>query len=89
MRQYSIIRRAIQLRCVDEDYQISKQAFLNEKVQAVDKKGNYAYPTLESLFDYEKEIANILNPQEVKEKQRNNPALEMTRRFNKIIEQKG
>lgn len=61
--------KAVALKSVDEDLRIHQQAYLNYAATAtkvVGKKEKPVYPKFKDFYDYEKEIAEVLDGQKQK-----------------------
>lgn len=68
---FTVLLHANQLREIDTEYAVHKQAFLNQLVKQVDGTGKNArprYPTLKSLYDYTEELDKIQRPAKYKAK---------------------
>ena len=50
---------ACELRLVDEEFNAHRQAFLNVKASATDKRGKLVYKQFNKFFDYDKAISQV------------------------------
>lgn len=63
--EYLLLMKAQQLKEVDKEYYIHRQAWANQQVQATEKRGKRTVPvygTFKKFFDYEKQEKLILKP---------------------------
>ena len=62
LNQYNLLMKGAQLRLLDEEHLIYKQAWLNRVVKTTEmrnRKEVYVYGSFEDFFDYEKEYREI------------------------------
>lgn len=62
--EYQLRIKAWNLRRIDQEYFIAKQAWMNREIDAQRKKGKgyeYVYKTFKKFFDYEKQERQIID----------------------------
>ena len=62
LNQYNLLMKGAQLRLLDEEHLIYKQAWLNRVVKRTEAKGKqevYVYGSFKDFFDYEKKYREI------------------------------
>ena len=62
LNQYNLLMKGAELRLLDEEHLIHKQAWLNRVVKRTETKGKqevYVYGSVKDFFDYEKEYREI------------------------------
>lgn len=62
LNQYNLLMKGAELRLLDEEHLIHKQAWLNRVVKRTETKGKqevYVYGSFKDFFDYEKEYREI------------------------------
>lgn len=60
--EYDLLMEAVELRLVDEDYRLHRQAYLNFSAQATKKTGNSirpVYKKFKDFYDYNKELKKV------------------------------
>lgn len=66
--EYNLLMKAVELKQVDTDYRLHKQAFLNLSVKAQRKAGKGktkpVYTKFSKFFDYKKELDKVLRKKE-------------------------
>lgn len=83
---FDLQMKAQRLKQVDKERDIYLQVFANREANMTEQKGKktvYVYPKLEDLFDYEKRIEEVENPQP-KETQKEKKLKDLFRRANNL-----
>lgn len=85
LADYEVIAEAYRLKGLDDRFLASFTAFQNAKAQSSDKNGRPIYNTFKKLFDYEKELELLKNPNVTKKTKKED--IDIFKRLEKLNEE--
>lgn len=83
--EYELRMTAWQLKTIDEDYNVHKQAWINRQVQATKTRGKKEVPyfkNFKEFFDYESQLQEILGTDSVSLPDKDRKILKMLKKAN-------